>query len=139
MNKLNADAITKLHEKYCGLTGLRVPLTLGRIWNWEQWCLKGYSEADLEVTIQFLQQKIKANRKTISCLKFSNLIGNTEWFDEDLAEARAIARQPRTTPREKILQATGRKEPEKVTCRSAADVLAGIRAFEEFKALRGAL
>lgn len=134
------DRIKSLHDLYCRLTGMTIPLTMPRIYQWEFWLSKGFEEKDLYSVIRMLNVKISQGIKTITCLKFHYLIGNIDWFEEDLAEANALKRRPPPeTPRQEILRATGRPKPEEDTCRTAAQVLDGIRAFEQFKALRNTL
>lgn len=137
---INQSQIEHLHSSYCTLTGISIPLTMQRIYQWEAWGACGYSEKDLAAVVKLLKEKIRRQRKTISCLRFSCLIGNTEWFGEDLGEVQANNRGPvRCADRESVLKSTGRIEQVKDTVRSAADILAGMKAFEEFRALKEAL
>jgi len=106
---LTQDEIKHLHDDYCRLSGLTVPLTMQRIMAWEQWGVHNFTKEDLRLVIKALQAKIFQHRKTITCLKFSTLIQNTEWFSEDLAEAKALNRVRRPDPeRQKVLAATCR-------------------------------
>lgn len=132
---ITEEQILDLHGLYQTLTGLEVPLTFGRRYQWEVWALNGWNREDLAVTIEHLRKKIREGVKTIACFRFSTLIGNTEFFGEDLAEARALARRPKINPgRAQVLKATGR--PEKIDpppAKPARDVLAEAKALAEFR------
>lgn len=137
---LNQDQIQQLHQLYQQLTGLSVPLTMGRIFTWEAWGSSGYTSEDLRVVVSFLRGKIKGGRKTIACLRFSTFIGNPDFFGEDLAEARAVGRHtPMPEAKEEVLRATGRPTEPEPKCRSAAEILAAEKAFEAFRALKESL
>lgn len=132
---IDRTKIPELHAIYERMTGLEVPLTLQRNFQWEAWLVNEWTEDDLRLVVEVLRRKIKAGHKTLSCLRFSTLIGNTEWFAEDLAEAKALARRPQEDRgRSEALRATGRPSaPEPAPARKAGDVLAAGRAFAEFK------
>jgi hypothetical protein len=130
--------INELHSIYQMLTGLSVPLSVGMHYAWGCWLLKGWNEDDLRLTIEFLRRKIKAGRKTLACFRFSSFIGNTDFFAEDLAEARALARNPVVdTGRAQALHSTGRAyEAPQAKVRSAAQVMAGNEALKKLLELR---
>lgn len=135
--------IKAMHNAYQQFTGLSLPLTMQRVSAWREFLAMGYGADDLKVTVSMLQSKINSGAKTLTCLRFGNLIGNLEWFSEDCAEAKAIARTPKVNHGlNQVLRATGRptkQEEVKVTVRSAADIIAAEKAFEQFRALKDAL
>jgi len=122
------------------MTGLEVPLTMQRMFMWERWLHEKLTIDDLQLVIEVLRRKIKAGKKTLACLKFTNLIGNTEFFTEDLAEARQLARLPKVDEeRASVLRATGRPTYHDKPARTAAQVLADQEAFKAFRAFKETL
>ena len=77
------------HRAFVNLTGLEVPLNMGRIYYWEIWISAGYSVEDLRQVVANIRAGMKSKRRNIGALKFSNLIGNMERWEEELSEARA--------------------------------------------------
>lgn len=137
---ITQEQIAELHRVYGEMTGLAVPLTQGNIFRWEAWCFHGFNLADLRLVVGFLKGKIKTGPKTIACLRFSNFIGNPEFFAEDLAEARAVGRRPVVDKgRREVLRVTGRETERKPEFRTAAQILAGEEAFKQFQALKAQL
>lgn len=103
-----------LHTVFCRESGLSVHFRLGpadtrceRAW---MEFLKVFTEADLVLVIQTLKRKIKSGDRRPGCLRFSNLIERLDLFDEELAMAKAQARNARQplSNRDAILKATGR-------------------------------
>lgn len=137
---ISDHSIQDLHSIYCRMTGLQVALTLGRMFQWERWILRQWTADDLRLAIEVTRRKIKKGECTFARLRFPEFIGNDEKFEEYLAEARAINRQheQRETPKEKILRETGRPK-ERQTDRPIGDVLAGLKALEQFRALKDTL
>ena len=128
--------VRSLHSLYERNSRRNVTLDMQKIAAWNSWRSMGWTEKDLLLVIDYLKVKIGMGRKWESCLQFKNLIGNTSNFEEELAEARAMARVPRTGERERVLRATGREERKEKPARSAGDVIAGANAFVEFKEWR---
>ncbi len=132
--------IKELHACYGRMSGLEVPLTLGRMFQWEVFCKQGYNENDLRLVIEVLRRKIKVGPNTLACLKFSNLIGDIEKFQESLSEARAMSRLPKVDKsRESVLKATGRTTTKDTPPRTAEEVLRDSAAFKEFVKLKETL
>jgi len=136
----NEETIKELHGCYCRMSGLEVPLTMQRMFTWERWIHEKLTIDDLRLVIEVLRRKIKAGKKTLACLKFTNLIGNVEFFTEDLAEARQLARLPKSEPdKESVLRATGRPTHHDKPPRTAAQVLADQEAFRKFREFKETL
>lgn len=131
-------AIKHLHDEYARLTGLVVPLTLPRIYAWEAWIASKHTAADLALVVGHLRTKIHDRGRLMGALSFHRLIEMLDWFDEDLAEARALARRHRVPPnREAVLRATGRKsEPPPTPARSVGEILAAEAALRRFLQVR---
>ncbi len=133
--------IEPLHALYQAMSGLSVPLSVGMHYTWEAWMLRGFTDDDLRLTIEFLRRKIKEGRKTLACLRFSTFIGNTDYFAEDLAEARALSRRPPIdTGRREALRSSGREAtPPTPDAKPVRDVIAGNKALKELLRLRDSL
>jgi hypothetical protein len=120
-----------------------VPYSMARHFQWESWWAHGYREADLHCVIAYLLEKIRAGHRFLESLKFSNLIGNTERFAEDLSVARAWNRANSGRPdpaRTSILKQTNRHADQfKDTVRSAEQVIKGDQALKQLLALRDKL
>ena len=90
-------------------------------------------------------EKIFQDEDTVIVLY--NIAPNTRFphingfFSKDLAETRALARRPRIdSSRAEALRATGRPSAEPPPgARSAADIIAGEKAFEQFRNLKNSL
>jgi hypothetical protein len=133
--------IRSVHTLYEDLTQIQVILSMEKVFKWREWLARGYTHDDLRSVVMMLQAKIKSGQKTFTCLNFRNLIGNLEWFDEDLGEARALARMPKPTARDKILEQTGRPKQMGLgdTVQSAESVMKGNAALAELLKLRDSL
>lgn len=156
----NPAAIALLHEVYCLATGLRLPLDMTRERQWFDWQARGLTPDDLRTVIRYLQAQIKQTKRNPGCLKFSNLVGMPDLFEEDLAMARAAQRARVGVPtgdRASVLRQTGRlvsaaervvygAAPATHAPRSAAAVIAKLhdpaaaaRAFAELQQLKNDL
>ena len=82
-------SIEELHRCFVNLSGMDVPLNSWRTFQWEAWLAAGFTVADLMLVLAYLKTKIKFKERRIESLKFSNLIGNRDRWEEDLALARA--------------------------------------------------
>lgn len=151
-------SIEALHALYVRLTGMDVRLDMQREHIWWEWTRRGFVEADLQMVVAHLRRGIKAQRRQPGALKFSNLIGQPDFFEEDLAEAKAAARVFASRPdegREAALRASGRAGAEGSPTpggmpaeRSAGRILGAVKmgdseaarkALDEFRALKNKL
>lgn len=126
---------TQFHRLYCSLTGLDLKLMMRQVFAWNAFVAHGFTEDDLRLVIPHLKAKIREKRKWPSALLFSNLIENESNFNEELSEARALARKPKVDHgKESVLRATGRptQHEYKVTP-------AGEAAFEALRKLKESL
>lgn len=140
--------INDLHRLYQQLTGLAVSLDFSRENIWGHWLAKGWTADDLRIVITHIKAEIRAERRFPASLRFSNLVGQTDRFEEDLVEARARARVPRTDPaRAEALRASGRPAAPPPPARPAAAIIdkitkdptAAAKALAELKALKDSL
>lgn len=133
------DATTKigqLHKVYEDVSGLPVQLTLNRIWAWEAWLAKGWTEADLRLVMAHLKRRSSAAPVWAKMnMMFTRFIGSPDVFEELLSEARAVARVPRYTPgKESVLRATNRPtRPLPPKERTADQIMRDSKAFEAFR------
>lgn len=126
-----------LHQRYCSLTGLQVKLNIFRALSWERWSAHGWSQVDLEDVIAHLRRTQPDRIWFLRMAGFRCLIEDCERFEGYLSEARALARVPKPTPRDRILQASGRpKDDCACNARSAAQIMADNRAFENWNLWR---
>lgn len=137
---MSKDPINDLHAAYESLTGLKLGLTMGRIYAWEVWLTRGWTAADLQMVVRALVGKAKAQNRQ-PCLKFSRIVEDLDRFEEELAEARARHRTMRTTPdKARVLRASGRAaeaplpQPLRI-----GNVLKGAEALAALRSLRDSL
>lgn len=79
-------------------------------WEWLKWrAQEPFTEQDLLVVVRYRRGLISKGSQFAACLKFSHLIGRPDFFEEDLAMARA--QPPKQTDRDRVL---------KLTCRTSA-------------------
>jgi hypothetical protein len=93
-----AVEIERLHGIFCELTGQEgFSLRFGRDRVWWDWMRCGWGEEELRLVVRYLRRGIADGRRNPGALKFSNLIGQPDRFEEDLAEARRVlgARKPK--------------------------------------------
>jgi hypothetical protein len=132
------DQIPNLHGLYVRLSGRDIRLTMSRIFVWESWLTHGWNAGDLAALVRHLRDQVAAGRRNPGALKFENLIGDSDKFEEDLAELRAQSR-PRppstkavqTGPTQRIVPNANLED----TSQSAGNVLESpaFKAFVELK------
>lgn len=98
---------TSIHSAYCRLAQADLTLTMDRLYYWNAWLSRGFTEADLRLVIRYLLHEVKAGRRFPGSLKWCNLIQNADRFEEDLALARGWERnnKPAPTDKDRVLQA----------------------------------
>ena len=130
--------IERLHGLYCRLSGQQIRLDMAREGIWFEFIRRGFTGEDLQLVLRALRAAIARGDRNPGALKFSNLVGQPDYFEEDLALIRAHARPKPATEKtqrhgdtEKIVEDAGGGPPAK----TAADVL-NCPAFKELLALR---
>lgn len=87
------EQIKQLHVEYCSRTGFEILLNMARENTWKDWLFynreQPFTVEDLKLVIAFLRSKIRANERNEGSLRFRNLIGNPDYFEEDLEQAKA--------------------------------------------------
>lgn len=121
--------IKQLHVEYCARTGFDIILNMARENTWKDWLFynrdQPFTVEDLKLVIAYLRAKIRDNERNDGALRFRNLIGNPDYFEEDLEQAKAWKKSHRTgfgaQPKNKP-----KAEPEVVE-RVSLDELAALR------------
>lgn len=143
MNAPTTDETKKLHDFYCNLVAIQLPFSMQRHYLWEHWCSRGFTECDLRDVVRYIKARIQDGYRQRESLKFSNLIGDTERFEEDLSMAIARQREARAMPdpnRQSVLTQTGRSSPILGnTARTAEQVIRGDAALKELLKVRDSL
>jgi hypothetical protein len=88
------ERIHQAHALYCRLTGQRVSLRFDRERLWYELLHAGFTEADLQRVIRYLQREIREGRRNVGALKLSNLL-QLDRFEEDLNISRVRLYAPR--------------------------------------------
>ena len=88
------ERIQKAHAFYCRLTGQRVSLRFDRERLWYELFHAGFTEADLQRVIRYLQREIREGRRNVGALKLSNLL-QIDRFEEDLNISRVLLYAPK--------------------------------------------
>lgn len=89
--------IQQVHALYCRLTAQRVSLRFDRERLWYELFHAGFSEADVQRVIRYLQREIREGRRNVGALKLSNLL-QLDRFEEDLNISRVALYAPKATP-----------------------------------------
>lgn len=81
--------VVALHERYTARTGFDLTLNVDRQRIWREWIAFGnFSGDDLALVVGYLRAHIARGERNDGALKFSNLIGKPDTFEEDLALAK---------------------------------------------------
>lgn len=122
------ERIPQAHALYCRLTGQRVSLRFDRERLWYELFHAGFSEADLQRVIRYLQREIREGRRNVGALKLSNLL-QVDRFEEDLNISRVQLYAPKDSPPAPSQPAPPLPPQEKAAARQrAAQILARFRA-----------
>lgn len=90
------ERIQQAHALYCRLTGQRVSLRFDRERLWFELFRAGFTEADVQRVIHYLQREIRQGRRNVGALKLSNLL-QPDRFEEDLNISRVALSPPKPT------------------------------------------
>ena len=88
--------IQQVHALYCQWTGQRVSLRFDRERLWYELFHAGFTEADVQRVIRYLQREIREGRRNVGALKLSNLL-QMDRFEEDLNISRVALYAPKAT------------------------------------------
>lgn len=121
--------IQKAHALYCQLTGQRVSLRFDRERLWYELFRAGFSEADVQRVIRYLQREIREGRRNVGALKLSNLLQPYR-FEEDLNISQVQLHQHKPPAPEQKSTAASPPNPqeEEAAQQRALQILARFRA-----------
>lgn len=133
--------IEALHELYVAQTRHAIFLNPDRERTWFEWLRfrqPPFTADDLRLVIEKLKRGIKDGSRNAGALKFRNLIGQPDYFEEDLAEARAQSR-PKPPAMKTVVSRDAQGTAERRvpsdgtedTTRSAGEVLANIQKLKD--------
>lgn len=88
------ERIQQAHALYCQLTGQRVSLRFDRERLWFELFRAGFTQADVQTVIRYLQREIRHGRRNVGALKLSNLL-QPDRFEEDLNISRVALSAPK--------------------------------------------
>lgn len=90
---MSEERARALHAVFCEITGQQgLSLRFDRMRVWHEWMQCGWGEEELRLVVRYLRRGISEGRRNNGALKFSNLIGQPDRFEEDLLEARRVMR-----------------------------------------------
>jgi len=124
------ERIQQAHALYCRLTGQCVSLRFDRERMWFELFRAGFTEADVQRVIRYLQREIRHGRRNVGALKLSNLL-QPDRFDEDLNISRVTLSPPKPSK-----PATPTPPPPSPEEREAAR-LRGLQMLARFRAENG--
>lgn len=85
------ELVNRLHRVYCERTGFDIALNFMRERQWSEWLRwrtgRPFSEEDLVRVISYIRRGIGKGERNEGALKFTNLIGSPDRFEEDLSLA----------------------------------------------------
>jgi len=104
--------IENFHRLFCQLLPEHhVGLNMHREYQWHEWMRwrkdEPFTPQDLRAVVAYRRHLIQNNRQFPGCLKFHNLIGGPDLFEEDLALARTH-RVRRVSDKDRVLESSGR-------------------------------
>lgn len=129
-----AARIRELHDHYRARTGFEIMLNMQREKMWWDWCEYSawtWTTQDITRVISYLLSQIRIDKRNEGALKFNNLIGQPDKFEEDLGLAKKAARpnplfhKPTPARQEKPNQTLTNSQGEAV--HSGADAAADFR------------
>lgn len=135
--------INALHAAYVEITGMEIRCDYSRMSAWQEFIHRGFTLDDLKMVCFEIRRGFSTGARHPGAFKFHNLIVNIEYFEEELAMARANmrSRRPPMTERDKIMKQTGRATETTGTARTVGTVIqslspAGQAAKEAFVKLK---
>lgn len=112
------EIVKKLHAAYEARTGYQIRLNMHRermLADWCSWSDWTWTETDLAIVIFYLRAKVAKGERNEGSLKFENLIGSPDRFEEDLNLAKEARKgQPIARPA-KHTTATDIQPPDDLT------------------------
>lgn len=134
------DIAQQLHQAYCEATGLKVKYSFAFYSDWYLFA-KDFEAEDIKTVVNYLRNLYRDKPEILAaCLRITKLVRERDTFAQYLAEAKAEARKPRTTERDRVLAATGRPQEVPDNVKTPAQVLVSTKALDllaQFKKEQG--
>jgi hypothetical protein len=121
------ERIQQAHALYCRLTGQRVSLRFDRERLWYELFQAGFTEADLQRVIGYLQREIREGRRNVGALKLSNVL-QLDRFEEDLNISRVRLYAPKPSNPAPRPPAPPSPQEDQAAHQRALQILARFRA-----------
>lgn len=126
------DQITKLHQTYCDLLGMELPLLAHHERLWFDAIKDGLTEEILRAVIVSRKSDVKNGKRYRNAILLRNLIGDPGIVADLLNEGAMLEAQKRafapSPQRESVLRSTGRKsEPPQNGPKSVRELLASLK------------
>jgi len=122
------ERIQQAHALYCRLTGQRVSLRCDRERLWFEIFKAGFTEADVQHLIRYLQREIREGRRNVGALKLSNLL-DLDRFEEDLNISRVALYTPKpATPTAHAPPPPAQTQDQEAARQRTLEILARFRA-----------
>ncbi len=121
------EQLEQLHQTYCRLTGQNLSLRFDRERLWFEFLRAGFTLADLNQVVGYLQKEIRHARRNVGALKLSNLL-QLDRFEEDLNISRVRLTPPARTPQKSLVVVP--------TCSPAEQERGRQRALEQLRELK---
>lgn len=93
-----------------------------------------FSMADLKAVIANRKRRERLREQGKWSVAFNAVVGSPDIIDDEIAEARAKARERKPTAKQEILRAIGRPEHKEQPAKAVGDVIAAAKAFDAFRA-----
>jgi len=129
-NGVMRDRIEQCHRAYCQATGQEIRLNaFDRERVWYEFLALGFTVEDVGLVGRFLVRAVEKGDRNPGCLRFRNLIGRPDDFEEELQLVRAAMRnfKPAPTEKEKTIRAfrptASAPEPVSMDARPAKEVV----------------
>ena len=123
------DQIAQMHQVYCTLLGMQLPLHAHHERLWFEAMKEGLTEEGLRLVVSSRRQGVKMGKRHRNCLLLRNLIGGPDIVADVLNEAAMLEAEKRSykslsADRDSVLRATGREPgPAAVDPRSTRKIL----------------
>lgn len=127
-----------LHSQYCQLAGLDLRMSMQHVYAWHAWQTNGkFGPEDLVLVFGWIALQKRTRGLTYST-GFDRLIRDLDRFAELLANAKAEARRPKPTSKDKILEASGRPPAtQPKPAKTAEQIMRESKLFRELLAREG--
>jgi hypothetical protein len=119
--------IHQAHALYCQMTGQRVSLRFDRERLWYELFHAGFTQADVQHVIAYLQREVRHGRRNVGALKLSNLL-QPDRFEEDLNISRVALRALKVTQSTKPAPPPPTPEEKEAARKRGLEMLARFRA-----------